>query len=135
RQGLHRVGHRLSLSCRVHRSDRCCLCATGHTASDQVIEGEDGVGLRPQADWVGARARVPMLQEAHVIARRLDGPPHHYHADRTPLPERGPTIPRETSSLPTIGVHGTATATSVYDADGATMTVMAFSTARWTRAR
>src|SRR5215831_11342108 len=56
-----------------------------HPAYDEVIEGGDRIGLRPQADLARAIAGVPMVQEKRPVEIRLDVITHRYHSYRMPL--------------------------------------------------
>src|SRR5438093_3709933 len=74
---------------RVHHNDMRCILGARHAAYDQVIEGGDGVGFRPQANLAGAITRVPMIQKERTIQIGLDVITGCDDPDRMPLAERG----------------------------------------------
>src|SRR5262249_58978410 len=68
-----------------HLSGTRTVLYARHTAYDQVIEGSDGVGLRPQADLARTIARVPVIQEERTIQIGLDVIPDRDDPYRMPL--------------------------------------------------
>src|SRR5216117_149625 len=62
--------------------------ASAHTANGEVIEGRDGIGLRPQADAAGLEPWVTVIEVQRAVEPRLDMIANSHDSDHVPLTER-----------------------------------------------
>src|SRR5437867_3806151 len=62
--------------------------AARDAADGEVIEGRDGIGLRPQADAAGLEPGVTVVEVQRAVEPRLYVIANRHDPDRMPLPER-----------------------------------------------
>src|SRR6266542_6068263 len=63
------------------------LPASCHATDGEVVEGRDGVGLRPQPHATGPEARVAVIQVQGAVEPGLDTIAHDHDAHHVPLTE------------------------------------------------